>query len=386
VALVVVTGYMVRHPVPGNIYAFLSYVVGFHRLGHQVVYLEESGWPLSCYDPDRWDYSDDPTPGLRIVGRLLGRHGAGDVPVAFVNRESRATWGLPARDVADAVARCDLLLDVGGVNWLPEFERARRRALVDMDPVFTQAGMFGGADVDRHHAHFTYGANVGRPTCPAPTLGLDWQPTLPPVVPSMWRLGPPPGGAAFATVANWSAYQSVEIDGRTYGPKSVEFLRLADVPRRTGQPAVVALAGGDKRTKRLEAGGWQVANAGFTVPDAPSYRRFIAAARAELSPAKHGYVASRSGWFSDRTVCFLASGRPAVVQDTGLATAGWLDEPVGVVPFRTPAQAADAVNAVAADWPEHSRAARRLIRRHFAHDVVLPGLLRRAGVPARQGK
>jgi hypothetical protein len=378
VSLVVVTGYMVRHPVPGNVYAFASYVVGLERLGHRVVYVEESGWPLSCFDPQLGDYGDDPSAGLRIVRSLLARHGAADVPVTYVDRTSDTSWGLRRDEIDEAIAASDLLLDVGGVCWLPSFESARRRALVDMDPLFTQAGMFGGGDLGRHHVYFTYGTNIGQSDCAVPTLGFEWHPTFPPVVEAMWRLGSAPSDGAFTTIANWSAYEGVEVDGHHYGPKSAEFLRIADVPRGSGWPAIVALSGGDERVRVLQEGGWQVRNATCAVPDGPAYRRFIAGSRGELSPAKHGYVASRSGWFSDRTVAYLAAGRPAIVQDTGLG--GWLGDRVGVVPFATSAEAIEAVADVARDPKRHAQTARRLVRHHFAHDVVLPRLLQTAGV------
>jgi len=376
-ARIVVSGYMVRHPMAGNIYAYLHYLAGLRRLGHDVVYVEESGWGEACYDPGAFAYSDDPGRGLAIVDRIPRLHGVDGVTVAYVDPITDRSWGLERHEVAGALRACDLLLNIGGVCWLPEFEEARRRALVDMDPLFTQTGQFAFDTLEHHDTHFTYGTNVGRPGCDVPTNGIDWQPTVPPVVPAMWRLGPPPTDGPFTTIANWSAYDAVEVDGRHYGQKDEEFLRLADLPRLAGVPVQAAIAGGDRRVEKLRVGGWSIGNAGDLVPDVRRYRAFVARSRAELSPAKHAYVAARTGWVSDRTVCYLAAGRPAVVQDTGLDDRCGVG--AGLLTFVSADDAATAVETVVADYESHSRAARRLARTVFGFDVVLPRLLECAG-------
>lgn len=379
-AKVVVCGYMIRHPVPGNIYAFLHYVVGLHRLGHEVLYLEESGWPDSCYHPPTGLYGEDPGPGMLAVASALRRSGADGVRVAYVDRASGRSWGLHRQDIRAALTACDLLLNVGGVCWLEEFTLARRRALVDMDPLFTQTGRFGAEAVELSGTLFSYGTNIGSADCPVPTGGRSWLPTLPPVVIDMWELGPPPADAPFATVANWSAYGSVDHDGVRYGQKDVEFLRLQDLPARVGHPVVLAVAGcGDEPARRMTEGGWALLDARQLI-EVDAYRRFIASSLAELSAAKHGYVAARTGWFSDRSVCYLAAGRPVVVQDTGWA----LDAP-GVWTFSDPAEAQAAMEQVVATWPQESRAARSTAEALFAHDVVLPRLLDAAGAAPSAG-
>src|SRR5262245_56533462 len=140
-ARIVVSGYMIRYPLAGMLMAFFHYVLGLHRLGHEVLYIEESGWPCSCYDPVTGDWQDDPRTGLRVVRGLLADCGV-QVPVCYVNRDSGQVEGTSWEDVKRMLGEADLLLNVGGVCWLPEFRLCRRRALIDLDPFFTQMDRF----------------------------------------------------------------------------------------------------------------------------------------------------------------------------------------------------------------------------------------------------
>jgi hypothetical protein len=374
VARVVVCGYMIRHPVAGNLLAYFQYVLGLHRLGHEVAYVEESGWAESCYDPSTGELGGDPTPGLRRVRRLFAEQRLA-VPICYVDRETGTVHGTTWSDLNHLLGSADLLLNLGGVCWLPEFRVCRRRALVDMDPFFTQVGQFGAWLLDDHDAHFSYGANIGRPGCSIPTAGVDWLPTVPPVVTNAWHGSGSATNGKFTTVANWSAYGGVIHDGERYGQKDEEFLRLLDLPKRTPQPLELVLAGvpGEVATDLREAG-WSVRGAGDPEgTEVPAYRTYIQASRGELSAAKHAYVKTRSGWFSDRSVCYLASGRPVVVQDTGFGD--WLPTGCGVFAFSSVEEAADRLDRVNAEYDLHSRAARDIAERVFGHDVVLPNLL-----------
>jgi hypothetical protein len=377
VARIVVAGYMLRHPVPGNVMAYMHYVMGFARLGHDVTYVEESGWPGSAYDPAARAWSDHPTSGLRIVRELMARE---RVPASlyFVERHTGDIDGGTGAELRDRLRDADLLLNVGGVCVLPEFGLCRRRALVDLDPVFTQASLFGSRLLDEYDALFSYGGNIGRPGCTIPTRGRTWMRAVPPVVTDIWQLGPPPPDGPMTTIGNWSAYGPVEVDGEAYGQKDREFLRLADLPARASLPLHLGLSGADAGVHRhLGDRGWTTFDAGDRIgSDLGSYRALIASSRGEFSAAKHAYVKSRSGWFSDRTVCYLAAGRPAVVQNTGFTD--WLQEDDGVLAFETVEEALEQLQRVHDDYPRHARAAREVAARVFGHDRVLPELLDRA--------
>jgi hypothetical protein len=374
VARIIVCGYMVRHPVPGNIFAYLHYVLGLHRLGHEVVYVEESGWSDSCYDPATGASGSDPSSGLARVRALFAVNRL-DVLVSYVDRESGAVYGSDWEELRRILTSADLLLNVGGVCWLPEFRLCRRRAMIDMDPLFTQVGRFGAWLLDDHHVHFSYGANIGRAGCTIPTAGVDWLPTVPPVVVDLWDGPAASSNGAFTTIANWSAYGAVIHQGERYGQKDEEFLRLLDLPRRSAQPLELVLAGvPDDVTARLCRAGWSIRGAGEPVgTEVPAYRNYIKSSRGEFSVAKHAYVKTRSGWFSDRCVCYLAAGRPVVVQDTGFGD--WLPNDRGVLAFSSADEAADQLELANAEYDAHRRAAHEVAVRVFAHDVVLPRLV-----------
>jgi hypothetical protein len=381
---VVVCGYAVRFPLAGMVLAFANYVAGLDRLGHRVVYLEESGWDQSCYHPPTRGYGDDPTWGLDNLAATLTRLGCGDVPIGYVDRASGASWGRPARDRRAVLAGADLLLNVGGVCQLDEFSACDRRVLVDLDPGFTQAGRFGGPTAIDHHAHFSYGTNIGRPGCLVPDDGVAWQPTVPPVIVDWWSdLPAPAAGAALTTVANLDAYGEIEVGGRTWGQKRPEIDRLGDLPSRLtaerGLRLEVAISSGDEAlTDELIASGWEVGDGEAATGSLADYRAYVAGSAAEFSVAKEAYVGLRTGWFSDRSACYLAAGRPVVVQDTGFVWPEGTTAPErGVLTWSTADEAAEAIGRVV-DEPEANRAAARSVADEvFGHRPVLERLLAR---------
>jgi len=376
-ARVIVTGYMVRYPVAGNMLAFLYYLAGLRRLGHQVAYVEASGWPSACFDPGRGEWQDDPAAGMRIVQKLLAESGV-DGPIAYVNADAGEVRGVAWPELKDMLRSADLLLNVGGVCWLPEFFLCPRRAIVDMDPVFTQLGQFGGSIAGNHQAHFTYGCNIGKPGCSIPTAGVDWLPTRPPVIVDDWGFGAARTGAPLTTVAHWSAYGSVESQGERYGQKDEEFLRLLEVPSRTSQPLELALSGAPcEVVQKFRSKGWSIRDPGQDITATPgSYREYITGSKGEFSAAKNAYVRTRSGWFSDRTVCYLSSGLPAILQDTGFTD--YLPHGEGLIGFTNADDAVEAIERVNADYSRHRRAARKIAAEHFSHDIVLTKLIQRA--------
>jgi hypothetical protein len=384
-ARIVVCGYMVRYPVAGNVLAFFHYLLGLHRLGHQVCYLEESGWPNACYDPAGGQWADDPAAGLRIVRTLLDRHRV-ECPLLYVRRESDRD-GREWSEVQAMLSQADLLLNLGGVCWLPEFRLCRRRALVDMDPLFTQLGRFGGEALHEHDAHFSYGANIGLPGCRVPTRGIRWLPTVPPVVADIWHAAPAGGEhGLFTTVAHWTAYGAVRLNGERFGQKEPEFLRFMDLPAHTTQRLELAVSGLSPGVRQeLESAGWSIRDAGPVTRDVETLAAYLGRSRGEFSVAKEAYVKTRSGWFSDRSVCYLASGRPVVLQDTGFSR--WLETGQGVLAFSTLNEAAECIDSVNRDYGAHCRRAREIAGDTFGHDVVLPPLVEAAlGIGSRDDR
>jgi hypothetical protein len=302
-----------------------------------------------------------------------------DVPVCCVHRETGRTWGCDRAEFLRIIDEADLMLNIGGICWLEEFSRIPRRAMIDMDPLFTQVGLFGAGVLARHHVHFTYGTNVGRAECTVPTAGMNWIGCVPPVVGSLWRAEAPPPGAPFTTIGSWNAYGGIVHEGEHYGQKSEEFLKLIGLPSRVSRRLEIAMGGGHDVRSTFQAAGWSIRDAGPISTDIRPYVGYIRDSFGEFSPAKNAYVKTRSGWFSDRSVCYLAAGRPVVVQDTGFTQnlppdlAGR-----GILTFSNADEAADQLARVEAEYTLHATASAELVRRVFAHDVVLPRLIESA--------
>ena len=250
----------------------------------------------------------------------------------------------------------------------------------DDDPGFTQfwhdAGS-AGPRLDGHDFYFTVGANVGTPGCPIPTGGIRWRPTQPLVVLDQWPVSREGSPDRFTTVASWrGAYGPVEYRGQKYGLKVHEFRRFVELPRRVAQTFEIALdIHPDERADLdlLARNGWRLADPREVAADPDAYRRYVQTSGGEFSAAQGVYVQTGSGWFSDRTACYLASGKPALVQDTGFGRGLPVGE--GLVPFRTPDEAAAGAARIAADYAAHARAARALAEEYFDSDKVLARLL-----------
>ena len=378
-ARIAVCGYMVRHPLAGNMLAYLHYIAGLQRLGHDLLYVEESGWPTSCYNPETNTVGDDPAFGFRSLHQLMSHFGV-SFPVCFINRDTGDAHGLEWNEVKRSLSEADLLLNLGGVCWLPEFCLCRRRALVDMDPFFTQVGHMGLKDLEEHHAYFTYGTNIGLPSCSVPTNGITWMATVPPIVPEMWPCEEQTDqDARFTTVANWTAYGSVVYNGKTYGQKSSEFLRLLDLPSLADRNLEIAVSGASAETRRqLAEAGWFLREAAEVSRDPNVYQAYIRKSRGELSACKQAYAETRCGWFSDRSVCYLASARPVIVQECGIDA--WLEPGCGVLTFSSVEDAAACIAKVESSYPQQREAARRIAEDIFSYRAVLPKMLKQAGL------
>jgi hypothetical protein len=283
-------------------------------------------------------------------------------------------------DLAELASEADLLLNIAGpLSTSSPLLRIQRRAYVDLDPGFTQIWAHQlDLRLDRYQFFFTVGQNVGGPEFRIPTHGIPWEPTLPPVVLDLWPAQIDPACQRFSTVGDWHGSQYADFGGERYGGKREEFIRFLDVPKRVRRPIEVALCMFQHDYEdlgMLHRNAWVVRDPYLYAGDLESYREFIQFSRAEFSVAKSGYVKSRSGWFSDRTACYLASGKPAVIQSTHLEQR--LPTGMGLLTFETIEEACAALEAVDDDYLEHSRAARRIAETYFDSAIVLASILDR---------
>jgi hypothetical protein len=307
------------------------------------------------------------------------RFGLGD-RAALLVRDSTRTVGLPYDRLRRFARDADVVLNVAGMLRDDALlDAIPVRVFLDLDPGFNQLWhTVDGVDMglDRHNRFATVGLSVGAPGCAVPTCRRPWIATLPPVVLDLW----PPAGAAtrgaFTTVANWRGYGSIRWRGVHYGQKAHAVRALIDLPERAGAPLALALAihpGEGADLAALRRHGWRLVDPVAAAGSPDAYAAFVRGSRGELGVAKSGYVASRCGWFSDRSACYLASGRPVVAQDTGWSR--HIPAGDGLLAFTTAEDAAEAMQRVAGDEPRHRRAARALAEDLFDAGKVLPRLL-----------
>jgi hypothetical protein len=357
----------------GNAWARLSWTRGLERLGIETFFVEElqPGVPGGAVD-----FFDHVMSEFGLAGRS-----------ALLDSSGASMHGLPRRDLEGIARGADLLVNMGGHLTVDTLKAAvGRRVYVDDDPGYTQFWHAAGDPSPRlegHDDYVTFGSRIGKSACPIPSGDFEWIAIVPPVVLSEWPATAPKRGR-FTTVGTWRGpYGPVEHEGRWYGQKVHQFRKVADLPRRVAADFELALAIDPAETPSLDLlarGGWYLADPSVLARDPDSFRRYVQQSGAEFSVAQGMYVDTRSGWFSDRTTRYLATGKPAIVQDTGFAD----DIPtgLGLLAFSTLDEAVAAVECVLLDYESHAEAARALAERHFDSDLVLGGLLTELGLAA----
>ena len=364
---VVVAGRLAAAPGQGGAtWAVLQYVHGFARLGHDVLLVEPAP-----RDERILSYFAEVTARHGLVGRA-----------AVLHPDGTAT-GLSRRAVEQWVAGADVLINLAGVLAdRAVMDAARLRVYVDLDPAFTQLWqVVDGVDMNfaGHDRFVTAGLALGQADCSVPTCGLDWITTLPPVVLDRWPVATGPTTWDLTTVGNWRSYGSVEHNGVHHGQKAHSVRGLLEMPQLVSglrlEPAMGIDPGEHDDLRALAQHGWTLHRPIDVAGDPESYQAFVQSSRAEIGLTKSGYVASRCGWFSDRSVCYLASGRPVIAQDTGWTQ--FLPHDEGLLAFADAAEAASAAAEVVADYERHRKAARGLAEDWFDSDHVLSGLLDR---------
>ena len=374
---IIVLGYVVRGPLGGIAWHYLQYVAGLARLGHEVFFFEDSDDYPSCYDPVRNVTDANPAYGLAFAADAFTRLGLGARWVYYDGH--RGSWLGPAASVALQVcAGADVVLNLSGVNPLRSWmECVPVRALVDTDPVFTQVRHLTNpaarARAAAHTVFLSFGANIGQSGCTVPADGFPWQPTRQPIVMDAWTCAPGPATGPLSTVMQWDSYPSVEHEGTYYGVKSSSFLPFADIPALCGDRFELALGCPSRVRDDLTTRGWTVLDPRGPTRDPWTYQDYIARSKAEFSVAKQAYVVTRSGWFSERSAAYLASGRPVVVQETGFSR--WLEPDAGVLAFSSPEEAVSQLESLNRSYDHHCRAARTVAGDHFGSTHVLGHLL-----------
>jgi hypothetical protein len=376
---------MGRMPWAGPTWACLNWLRAFHRLGHEVWYVEDDpSWP---YDPEQQTPSDDCRYALRHVAQCLSEIGLNRWAFRLPQRAD-ACWGLSATALDELYRSCDALFNVEWATYLREEQlRAPLRVMLQSDPVGSEMMIANGDTttrhaVDAHHFIATRGENYGAPDCRVPLNGLEakYRRTRQPVDLELWPMAFDPVASAFTTVSSWRQDGEVRYGGESYYyTKHLEWEKFLDLPRRSPQrfEAALKIAGADR--DRLTAHGWTlVPPLALSLDVFGAYPSYIRRSRGAWSVAKHQYVEARSGWFSDREACYLASGKPVVAQDTGFSR--FLPTGDGLFAFATTEEALEAIDAINSDYRRHCKTARALAEEYFEAGAVAARLLADIGL------
>jgi hypothetical protein len=361
-------GIIARYPFGGVTWCSLMYLLGLRALGHEVFYIEDTG---ECvYDPVQNTRAIDPSYGTTYIHNALEPFGLGE-RWSFVNYDG-TYHGRSAARVRQYAADTDLFINLSGGSWFwrDEYARIPRRVFIDSDPAFTQLAI---AKAEPWYVQFfrefdylfTFGANIGTPASPIPTGAFVWHKTWQPVTIGDWCTSVAVRDR-FTTVMTWQIESFTDVGGN----KDQEFIKFIELPSRTPQRFELAINGPQKLLRQY---GWDTVDAMAVSRTPEQYREFIQRSKGEFGIAKHTYVTSRSGWFSDRSECYLAAGRPAVVQDTGWTA--HLPSGDGLLAFSSPEDAVAAIDRINADYERHARSAREIAREHFDAGSVLARLL-----------
>jgi hypothetical protein len=375
----IVSGALANKPFNGGeAWVRLSWALGLRRLGFRVYFVEQID-PRACVDAAGAPAAVGHSANLAYFRDVTREFGLAETS-ALIDAEIGQTHGLSPDALRDAAAAAELLVNISGhLTWPAVTSRVGRKAFVDIDPGYTQIWHAEGnlnTRLEGHDLFFTIGENIGRPGCDVPTAGIQWRPTRQPVVLADWPVCDAPDPGRFTTVASWrGAYGPVQLGGRTFGVKAHEFRKFAGVPTRlrgSGQTFELALDihPGDARDRDLlTEQGWRIVPPADVAAGPAAFRRYVQRSGAEFSAAQGVYVQTGSGWFSDRTVRYLASGKPALVQETGFSRN--LPAREGLVPFSTVDDAVDGARRIAADYRGHAEAARAIAESNADPDWVL---------------
>jgi len=385
---IVVMGFMGSMPIAGVIWQHVHYLVGLHRLGHDVYYIEDSA--RLPYNPETFEINNQFDYASQVLARLA-REFRFKNRWAFCARylRGRPTAGLSLKKVRQLYCEADAILNICGAQELNEDLLACERLLyIESDPSVEQIKIDRGvrSTIDylrRHQALFSFGENVGTKSFSVPTHGFRWHPTRQPIVTDFWKTTrAPPRAAVFTSIANWSTSGVKDITwrGEKYlWSKSREFLRFVAAPKKSGEPFELATDIKDDQTRgKFLRHGWRFRAPHDLSADYWLYRDYIRRSKGEFTVAKDQYVRLNTGWFSDRSGCYLAAGRPVIIQETGFSQ--MFGGRHGLIAFQSLGEIAEAVRMINADYSRHSLAAREIAREFFEAEKVLRSLLDRAGI------
>ena len=374
---IVVLGYIIRGPLGGLVWHHFQYVYGLKLMGHEVLFLEDSEEYAACYNPETHQLSKDPSYGIDFIKQLFERYGLAD-HWAYFDFHTNAWIGKSKKEVSNFLNAADVLLNISGVNPLREWTiNIPKRVFIDTDPVFTQIKHL--SDVDsfknalQHNSFFTFGENYNSKSCLIPKDGIQWKPTRQPVVLQLWETKTNTTHKKWTTVMQWDSYKTGQWDGVLYGMKSQSFEGYFNLPQTINETFELALGSASAPKKQLTELGWSITDPLVVTKTPESYKTYISHSKGEWSIAKHGYVISRSGWFSERSAAYLASSKPVIVQDTGFTE--FITTGKGLFAFNSPEDLKGIFIEVNRNYAKHCKWAKEICDAYFNFNAVLTHLL-----------
>jgi hypothetical protein len=381
---IIVFGILFWYPLAGVTYQFLHYLIGLRSLGYDPYYVEDSGrW---IYDPQLNDLSPDPTRNLDAVVPVLKAHGFGERWAFRGKYPEGKTYGMTDAQIDALYREADAFLNVTGAQEIRDEHLAvKRRIYIESDPFASQVKVAKGdpgmiKTLETHDTLFSFGENLGAPDCSVPVEKFRWLPTRQPVVLDLWPVAPGKSDAAYNTITTWhNKGKDIEWRGDTwYWTKDREFEKYLDLPKRRRVKLELAATVNDQVKGVLRGHGWHQVDSIEISRRAECYREYIQHSRGEFTVARDQYVRPRTGWFSDRSACYLAAGRPVITQETGFSK--FLPTGKGLFGFSTMDDVLKAIDAVESDYDGNRRAAREIAAEFFEAEKVVASLMQRAGL------
>ena len=382
---IIVLGLLGQFPLAGIAWQLLHHLVGFQRLGFTVFYVEETG--VAPYDPRMKNFAADCTYSLHCINETLRPYGLAE---AWAYRDSLTTqWhGMSGSRVRELFGQALCVINLCGASH-PQTLTYRPKGkfiYLETDPVLYQVRLEQGDEAARrfvggHDAHVTYGENLGELDCPIPLTHFNWQKTRPPVVLDLWPTSLNDVYRRFTTIATWhNRGKDMNFRGEIYHwSKHLNFLEIVDLPRRVAQELELGVEiDNQKELEMFQQKGWILTNPLAVSHDMEKYQTYIATSRGEFTVAKDAVARTRSGWFSDRSVCYLAAGKPVVTQETGFSK--YVPTGNGLFGFSSQEGAIAAFDAINNNYLAHARSAREIASEYFAAEKLLGKLLSDVGI------
>ena len=381
-ATIIIGSYMVRYPLGGNLSWALQYLVGFKELGHDIYFVEKYAYPNSCYDPVKQAQSNDCSYGVNAVSDLLSQYGLKDKWCFVENGD--IYHGLSEKEINNVFRRADLYIESGAHgSWTEESSFAATRVYIDVDPAYSHIRLQYAKDhnipLPVYDHYYTNGMNVGKAGNIIPTAGINWGYIFNPVNVNLFRQTPPPSNAPYSTIMNWKSYDSVEYNNVSYGQKDIEFEKFISLPQIVNAPLEVAVSGlSEEKAETLKQHKWLINSAQKVTLSFNSFRQYLRDCKGEFSVCKNVYTATRSGWFSDKSAAYLASGRPVVVQETGFSD--YLPAGEGLFAVNNVEEAKNAIELIESNYKKHAEKAREIAFEYLEAQIVLKRFLKQLGL------